>query len=147
MTRYKYAPYLEAAVDVDYWDKLSPADKRYMQKFCAEYYAGHFTGGKSLHNTTALKKECRRRHSQRRRDASNFAMGLEHGEGPVSQSSDRDLDLERPEVRALLAEAKALAPEGDPIDSRKRLVFRSPLHETRFYQIRERLKQALGGEA
>lgn len=164
MTRYKYPPYVAGLVDIDYWDKLTDADRKWLQKFSAEYYADHFTRT-PIHTDPEHQAECSRRYSQARRDAAPFAFSVEtSARGPGSrQFSDlderfkqwghvppqldiTDLDLERPEVKALLAEARALAPEGDPHDSRKRLKFRSPLHETRFYQLREKLAVLLKGE-
>jgi hypothetical protein len=114
VTRYKYPPYVAGLVDIDYWDKLTDADRKWLQKFSAEYYADHFTRT-PIHTSQEHQDECSRRYSQARRDAAPFAFSVEtSARGPGSkhfsdldekfkwwghlprQLDVTDLDLERP---------------------------------------------------
>ena len=58
--------------DIDYADKLSPAEKRWLDRFCREYYQNTFTGThRDHHNLQEMRRRCYRGENERNRDVWN----------------------------------------------------------------------------
>jgi hypothetical protein len=58
-------------IDYDYIDKLSDADKRWLNQFTEEYVNANLNRtdlSKNFHNSIELKKDCDRRNNARNRD-------------------------------------------------------------------------------
>jgi len=56
-------------MDFDYLEKLNPEEKAFMHGFIQEYIHANFKhGGKIIHNTPSLKKDCEDRNNARNRD-------------------------------------------------------------------------------
>jgi hypothetical protein len=60
----------DEVADLDYIDKLSPAEKAWMNKFMGEYVGAKLkkTNSGNLHNSKELKKSCYDRNNSRNRD-------------------------------------------------------------------------------
>jgi hypothetical protein len=60
--------------DFDYINKLSPAERNWLNKFIKEYYDGNVKKGDldALHNTTKLRKDCYNRKNLQNRDLTSI---------------------------------------------------------------------------
>lgn len=61
--------------DVDYWAKLSPEERLYLQQFSLEFYQADFNFDKPLHTAKVQIKECRDRNNAQKRQW--HAVGLD----------------------------------------------------------------------
>lgn len=142
--RYWFPRWMRDSVDVDYMDKLPPAEREYMLRFLDEYYNAD---GKGISNTKQLQ-EADRAKKRARRDL--FSSGLradgDHLSYVAAEPASVSEEMQRPEVLAILEELRVLRPGFDDADGRKRARFASPTAERRFYALRERLAVLLGGE-
>lgn len=133
----------ELARDVIDPATLPPAEREYYLKFLAEYY------GASAHGISApehIAESNRRRAWDQRQDL--FSAGLRApGEVPdVDGSVGGPSPLDTPEAKALLAKIRAVRPEFDEKDGRRKAKFRSALAERRFYALQKQLKALLRRE-
>ena len=59
-------------LDMDYINKLTDSEIRWMDKFCREYYQNHFTNSsRDKHDTKELKRRCYSNENSRERDMWN----------------------------------------------------------------------------
>jgi hypothetical protein len=60
--------------DIDYFNKLNDKEKDWMARFMAEFVGADFNhGGKILHKTKKLQKDCYSRNNSRNRDIMSIA--------------------------------------------------------------------------
>jgi hypothetical protein len=58
---------IKQLVDIDYWHKLSKEEKKYLLKFCSEYYYDFFNSGEYIkkNGENLHPKKMRKAHSKR----------------------------------------------------------------------------------
>jgi hypothetical protein len=84
-------------IDYDYIDKLSPREKKWLNKFTEEYAGASLNAQdlkKNLHNTEALKKDCYDRNNARNR----CILTLQRAQGKIEYTEENTKILgENPE--------------------------------------------------
>lgn len=90
-------------LDMDYINKLSEKDKKWLNKFCNEYVHASLDSKnlkKNLHNTKELKKDCYDRNNARNRDVYTKAKAS----GNLAYSEDVNIAVETDNIEDYLIE-------------------------------------------
>lgn len=131
----------DLAADFDYLDKLSPAEREWLDAFRDAYYNAHGSDtGVDIHEADRVKKRLNRDLFVRGRPVSEIALGL-IASPPIEID---DASMQRPEVLVILEELRTLRPGFDDTDGRRRAQFATPEAKRRFYKLRGDLAALLG---
>lgn len=104
-------------LDQDYYDKLSPKDKKWLNKFNKESISASFEEKGNLHRTKKLKKECYDRNNARNRDiltrekAANRLGDYEELRETSSNNNHEDYIIEKLDEKDVLQSIEWLADE------------------------------------